>query len=160
MKNVFRFRSFFLALLIGAGFSVIGIDFASAHDNEASNSEHDHLHHHHNVLEKAPDKDRDRRNPMESDPEAIAAGRKLFGQHCAACHGENAEGRAHKAPNLRKEEVQSAKPGAIFWLLTNGVVRHGMPVWSKLPEPQRWQITTYIKSLSPSDQQAHHEGSQ
>jgi len=22
-----------------------------------------------------------------------------------------------------------------------------MPVWSKLPEPQRWQLVTYIKSL-------------
>jgi hypothetical protein len=24
-----------------------------------------------------------------------------------------------------------------------------MPVWSKLPEPQRWQLVTYIKSLGP-----------
>jgi len=22
-----------------------------------------------------------------------------------------------------------------------------MPVWSKLPEPQRWQLVSYIKSL-------------
>jgi len=35
----------------------------------------------------------------------------------------------------------------LFWLLTNGVVRRGMPVWSKLPEPQRWQLVSYIKSL-------------
>jgi mono/diheme cytochrome c family protein len=26
-------------------------------------------------------------------------------------------------------------------------VRSGMPVWSKLPEPQRWQIVTYVKTL-------------
>jgi mono/diheme cytochrome c family protein len=38
-------------------------------------------------------------------------------------------------------------PGAIFWILTNGVVRKKMPVWSKLPEPQRWQLVSYIKSL-------------
>jgi mono/diheme cytochrome c family protein len=25
-----------------------------------------------------------------------------------------------------------------------------MPVWSKLPEPQRWQIVTYVKSLAAS----------
>jgi hypothetical protein len=29
------------------------------------------------------------------------------------------------------------------------VVRKGMPVWSKLPEPQRWQLVTYIQSLGP-----------
>jgi hypothetical protein len=33
--------------------------------------------------------------------------------------------------------------------LTNGVVRRGMPVWSKLPEPQRWQLVSFIKSLTP-----------
>ena len=38
---------------------------------------------------------------------------------------------------------QQATPGTLFWILTNGVVRRGMPVWSKLPEPQRWQIVTY-----------------
>jgi hypothetical protein len=32
-------------------------------------------------------------------------------------------------------------------VLTNGVVRKGMPVWSKLPEPQRWQIVRFLKSL-------------
>lgn len=33
------------------------------------------------------------------------------------------------------------------WILTNGVVRRGMPVWSKLPEPQRWQLVSFLKSL-------------
>jgi len=52
-----------------------------------------------------------------------------------------------KGPSLRAPEVQNARPGAIFWLLTNGVVRKGMPVWSRLPEPQRWQLVRYLKSL-------------
>ena len=65
---------------------------------------------------------------------------------CAQCHGEAAEG-GKKAPTLRAAEVQEAPAGAIFWILTNGVVRRGMPVWSKLPEPQRWQLVSYIKSL-------------
>ncbi|HZR66136.1 MAG TPA: c-type cytochrome [Terriglobales bacterium] len=160
MKNVFPFRSFFLVLLIGTGFSLTAVPIASAHDEGAMNSEHDHLHHHHNVLEKTPERDRLRVNPLANDPDAIAAGKKLFERHCAVCHGKTAEGRPHKAPNLRKDEVQAATPGAIFWVLTNGVVRHGMPVWSKLPEAQRWQITTYIKSLQPSTKEEHHEGSQ
>ena len=52
-----------------------------------------------------------------------------------------------KAPSLRVTEVQTASPGALFYILTNGVVRKGMPVWSKLPEPQRWQLVSYLKSL-------------
>ena len=97
-------------------------------------------------LTKAPKKAAARRNPLETDPEAPAAGAKLFAQHCAECHGETAEG-GKKGPSLRASEVQQATPGAIFWILTNGVVRRGMPVWSKLPDAQRWQLVSYIKSL-------------
>jgi len=100
-------------------------------------------------LAKAPKKAIARPNPLEADPDAVAAGGKLFDLHCAECHGEMAEG-GKKAPSLLADEVQQAAPGALFWLLTNGVVRHGMPVWSKLPEPQRWQLVSYIKSLTPA----------
>ncbi len=102
-------------------------------------------------LDKAPQKARAQRNPLENDPDAVAAGKKLFGMHCVECHGESAEG-TRRAPNLRDPEVQDAPPGAIFWVLTNGIVWHGMPVWSKLPEPQRWQLVTYIKSLGTKPQ--------
>src|SRR5262249_34558780 len=97
-------------------------------------------------LAKAPEKARSKPNPLEKDPDSIPAGANLFAQHCAECHGDHGEGRK-KGPSLRVEQVQNAPPGAIFWLISNGVVRRGMPVWSKLPEPQRWQIITYIKSL-------------
>ena len=100
-------------------------------------------------LTKAPKKAVERHNPLEADPEAVLAGGKLFEQHCSECHGEMAEG-AKKGPSLRAAEVQQATPGTIFWVLTNGVVRRGMPVWSKLPEPQRWQLVSYIKSLTPA----------
>lgn len=97
-------------------------------------------------LAKAPKKAAARPNPLATDPEAQTAGAKLFAQHCAECHGETAEG-GKKGPSLRASDVQQATPGAIFWVLTNGVVRRGMPVWSKLPDAQRWQLVSYIKSL-------------
>jgi len=104
-------------------------------------------------LGKAPEKARGRVNPLEKDAVAVAAGRLLFADHCAECHGENAEGGSgrKKGPSLRAAEVQNAAPGAIFWLLTNGVVRKGMPVWSRLPEPQRWALVRFIKSLGVAE---------
>jgi len=100
-------------------------------------------------LAQAPDKARAKPNPFEKDPDAVAAGRNLFEEHCAECHGDDALGgkQRRKGPSLREPEVQNAEPGAIFWVLTNGVVRRGMPVWSKLPEPQRWQLVSFIRSL-------------
>jgi mono/diheme cytochrome c family protein len=100
-------------------------------------------------LQKAPEKARAKRNPLEKDSDAIAAGKNLFEEHCAECHGGTAEG-GKKAPSLRAAEVQNATPGTLYWILTNGVIRRGMPVWSKLPEPQRWQLVSYLKSLGVS----------
>jgi mono/diheme cytochrome c family protein len=100
-------------------------------------------------LGKAPAKYQQMRNPMANDPEAPAAGAVLFEEHCESCHGKEAVG-GTKAPSLRAREVQDAAPGAVFWILTNGVVRKKMPVWSKLPEPERWQLVTYIQSLNGS----------
>ena len=100
-------------------------------------------------LAKAPRKAVARHNPLEKDPDAVAAGANLFDQHCAECHGQLAEG-GRKGPSLRADPVQQATPGTLFWILTNGVVRRGMPVWSKLPEPERWQLVSYLKSLGPT----------
>jgi mono/diheme cytochrome c family protein len=97
-------------------------------------------------LEKAPEKARNRHNPLENDPQASAAGQILFEDHCAECHGDDADG-ARKGPSLRVSEVRGATPGTLFWVLSNGVIRKKMPSWSKLPEPQRWQLVKYIKSL-------------
>ncbi|GAC1684129.1 MAG: hypothetical protein PVS2B2_23210 [Candidatus Acidiferrum sp.] len=97
-------------------------------------------------LEKAPEKARARRNPLDTNSRALAGGRILFEDHCAECHGLTAQG-SKKAPSLRAPQVQNATPGTLFWILTNGVVRRGMPVWSRLPEPQRWQLVRYLKSL-------------
>ena len=100
-------------------------------------------------IKKVPAKASARRNPMESDPDALAAGGKLYEQHCEECHGMKAEG-TKRGPSLLKEQVQQATPGALFWILSNGVIRHGMPDWSKLPEPERWQIITFLKSFKAS----------
>jgi|SRR5271157_1653453 len=97
-------------------------------------------------LKKAPAKYRGKTNPLDNDTDAVAAGGILFEEHCEECHGKEGMG-GKKAPSLRAEEVQNAERGAIFWILTNGVVRKRMPVWSKLPEPERWQLVSYIKSL-------------
>ncbi len=97
-------------------------------------------------LKMAPERYRAKTNPLAQDADAVAAGGVLFEEHCEECHGREAMG-GKKAPNLRAEEVQNAAPGAIFWILTNGVVRKKMPVWWKLPEPERWQLVSYIKSL-------------
>ena len=136
-----------VALTVGAGLLSLAVALTRAQDkkgdgagNETRNKEV------YAELAKAPEKARNRLNPLENDPDAVIAGRLLFEDRCVVCHGETAQG-SKKAPSLRAAEVQDATPGTLFWLLTNGVVRKGMPVWSRLPEAQRWALVRYIKSL-------------
>jgi mono/diheme cytochrome c family protein len=98
------------------------------------------------ALAKVPRKAQARRNPLENDPEALAAGGKLFEQHCSACHGKKGEG-GNRGASLLKPPVTQATSGTLFWILSNGVVWGGMPDWSKLPPAQRWQIVTFLKSF-------------
>jgi cytochrome c oxidase cbb3-type subunit 2 len=98
------------------------------------------------VIAKVPDKAKSKQNPLTADPDALSAGGKLFEEHCSECHGMKAEG-GKRGPSLLRPEVQDATPGALFWILSNGVIRHGMPDWSKLPPEQRWQIVAFLKSF-------------
>ena len=137
-----------LALVFFLVFFVVGLApvsaFAQRPAGEADNS------HDYSELNKAPAKVRARMNPFQSDPDAVVAGQLLFEDHCAECHGP-AGGGGKKGLSLRHAEVQNAADGTLFWLLTNGVAWKGMPVWSKLPEAQRWQIVRYLKSLGVND---------
>lgn len=99
-----------------------------------------------NWLTKVPASARVRPNPLANDPSAIPAGAKLFEQCCATCHGKQAEGRS-KRPNLHSDRLKQATPGDLEWLLKNGSLKNGMPSWSRLPEPQRWQLAAFLKSL-------------
>lgn len=95
---------------------------------------------------KVPQKERERSNPYGNQPGAVASGAKLFQQNCSSCHGSNASG-TEKRPNLHTDRIRSATPGELEWLLKNGSMKNGMPSWSRLPEQQRWQIVSYLKSL-------------
>ena len=97
-------------------------------------------------LAQAPAAADARQNPYDDNQDARRAGQKLFEQHCAACHGKDARG-IQRAPALNTPIVKSATPGALFWLLRNGSLRRGMPSFSNLPDQQRWQIVTFLKSL-------------
>jgi len=98
-------------------------------------------------LTNVPQHDRERVNPYRDQPDAVAAGRRVFLDHCAHCHGKDAEG-TKKRPSLRSPRVQQeATDGDLHWLLVNGNRSQGMPSWVKLGDPQIWQVICYVKSL-------------
>jgi mono/diheme cytochrome c family protein len=103
----------------------------------ASSSRWDHV----------PAKDHSRANPFAGRPESISAGALIYRDHCLQCHKENAEGDGHKKPALRSARMRAATDGDIEWFLRQGDLGHGMPSWSNLPQAQRWQLVTYLRSI-------------
>ena len=91
-------------------------------------------------------------NPLASRPEATAGGKKLFLRNCTECHGQDGSGLVKKhAADLQLPVVQNQSDGALFWKITNGNPDRGMPSFSKLPEPQRWQLVLFIRRLKPEN---------
>jgi glucose/arabinose dehydrogenase len=95
----------------------------------------------------APEVEAQSKNPYAGQRQAIEAGAKLYANHCSTCHGLRAQGTGN-VPALASGPTQSARDGELLWYITRGDVNNGMPSWSSLPAPQRWQIVTFLKALS------------
>jgi mono/diheme cytochrome c family protein len=97
---------------------------------------------------QAPAEEAAKTNPLPDKSEAAAGGRKLFLRDCANCHGQDAHGTEDtEAPDLHLPAVQKQSDGALFWKISNGNVKHGMPAFSRTPEASRWQIVSYLRTL-------------
>jgi mono/diheme cytochrome c family protein len=96
----------------------------------------------------APAKAAIRPNPLAGTPELSAGGKKVFQRECAECHQPDGSGiREKHSADLRGPIVQSLSDGALFWKMTNGNPRRGMPSFSRLPEKQRWQLVLFLRTL-------------
>src|SRR5215472_8391167 len=85
------------------------------------------------------------KNPYSGNAEAASAGEAIYARSCAACHGNSGAG-VGNVPPLAHGPAQQASDGELFWYITQGDIKNGMPPWAQLPEQQRWQVVTYMKS--------------
>jgi mono/diheme cytochrome c family protein len=90
-------------------------------------------------------------NPFEwQDAEAIQAGEDLFADQCAACHGDDGAGGLPNTPDFTSSVMRAeleTETGELFCVLTDGV--GAMPGFERtLSEEQRWQLLTFLHSLS------------
>ena len=93
---------------------------------------------------------------LAQDPQAVALGRALFGNHCATCHGSSAQG-AIGYPNLTDQIWQwGGTPDDILQTVLHGRVAQ-MPVWDTALKGMGGpyavdDVVTYVLSLTdPSE---------
>lgn len=101
-----------------------------------------------------PDAAKNKKNPVASDAESIAAGKALWATHCKSCHGAKGLGDGPKAAQLKTEpgdfskaETQSQTDGALFYKTSEG--RDDMPKFKqKIPDADDiWSIVNFIRTL-------------
>ena len=101
-------------------------------------------------------------NPLKSSEANLAAGRRLYLDKCAECHGESGKGDGERAKtyntppsNLTDAPHMNAESdGELFYKISEG--RRPMPAFKKrYTEEQRWQLVLFLRSLtarsSPND---------
>jgi mono/diheme cytochrome c family protein len=93
----------------------------------------------------APARQAARANPLAGRADVERGGAKLYHERCSACHGEEAHG-TDRGPSLTTAKVQAQSDGALFWKISSGNTRTGMPTFSFLPELQRWQLVTHLRA--------------
>jgi alcohol dehydrogenase (cytochrome c) len=90
------------------------------------------------------DRAEDQKNPFAGNPEAIAAGKKLFVNECQSCHGMGGQ-----APSFTNGEFKrGAADGEILLNIRNGIRNTAMPAHSQLSTEQLWQTVSYIRTLA------------
>ena len=87
------------------------------------------------------------KNPLTRNPDAVRAGRGLYLERCAVCHGQDATG--SMAANLvRSRTVARGSDAALFRVISEGFPGTEMPPQADI-EPQRiWQLVAYLHSLA------------
>jgi mono/diheme cytochrome c family protein len=95
-------------------------------------------------------------NPLPLTQQSVERGRKVFGDHCAVCHGAVGDGtsqlsRAYgaKPGNLLSEQVRAKPDGYFYGVLMLG--KNSMPSYAAdLDESDRWKVIQYVRALQRS----------
>ena len=101
-----------------------------------------------------PDAAKNKKNPVASNAESIAAGKALWNTHCKSCHGAKGLGDGSKAAQLKTEpgdfskaETQSQTDGSLFYKTSEG--RDDMPSFKKkIPDADEiWSIVNFMRTM-------------
>jgi len=92
--------------------------------------------------------------PVANDSKNIAAGRALYLDRCADCHGKNGKGHGPGAADLEKSPTNftdgkclQQSDGELFWKISEG--RRPMPSYrKKLSDEERWKLVFYLRTFS------------
>jgi mono/diheme cytochrome c family protein len=106
-----------------------------------------------------PAADAAKQNPVKPTPEGMAEARKLFGYHCAMCHGKNGDGKGDLAADMKLELKDWRNPnslakmtdGELFYIVTNGRGKMTGGEGDRTKEEMRWNLVNVVRAFAKKD---------
>jgi len=95
--------------------------------------------------------------PYKFDDKAVlAAGKAIYDEKCAACHGPSGKGDGPAASALNPKPANLADKTFLngmpvdchFYVINEGVKNTGMPPWKSLGDDQLWKVLIYERSFT------------
>jgi mono/diheme cytochrome c family protein len=98
------------------------------------------------------------RNPVEANPEVVAAAKAHYADHCAICHGNDGRGTTligkglyPKPPDMTQRDTQDLTDGELYYIVENGIRFTGMPGFGEEvgsdQNMESWQLIHFIRHL-------------
>jgi mono/diheme cytochrome c family protein len=102
-----------------------------------------------------PSADSAKKNPVKPTPESLAAAKKLYGYHCAMCHGENGDGKGELAVQMKLDlhdwrdanSIEKYTDGDLFYIVTNGRGKMTGGEGDRTKEEVRWNLVNLVRSF-------------
>lgn len=104
-------------------------------------------------------------NPVAPEGASIDAGKKVYADQCAGCHGDTGKGdgpmAAYTGDPLPSDFTDAewkhgSTDGEIFTVIRDGVDGTGMKDFAKdLETNDIWNLVNYVKTLGPKPAKAH-----
>ena len=94
-------------------------------------------------------------NPVKPTPQGLAAAGKLYGYHCAMCHGKDGDGKGELALEMKLDlnnwrdakSISKMTDGELFYIVTNGRGKMTGGEGDRTTEDARWNLVSLVRSF-------------
>jgi mono/diheme cytochrome c family protein len=97
-----------------------------------------------------------KKNPVKPTPEGLAEARKLYGYHCAMCHGKDGDGKGDLGEQMKLDlkdwrnpsTISKYSDGELFYIITNGRGKMVGGEGDRTKEEVRWNLVNLVHSFA------------
>lgn len=96
-----------------------------------------------------------KKNPVKPTADGLAEARKLYGYHCAMCHGKDGDGKGDLAEDMKlhlndwrdPNTLSKYTDGTLFYIITNGRGKMVGGEGDRTKEEIRWNLVSLVRSF-------------